>query len=45
MTHGDLGLDSAVCGFSPDDAQFPLLPLASSSSFPSLSSSSQLLGF
>ena len=23
MTHGDLGLDGAVCGFSPDDAWFP----------------------
>ena len=23
MTHGDLGLDGAVCGFSPDDAWLP----------------------
>ena len=23
MTHGDLGLEGAVCGFSPDDVQFP----------------------
>ena len=24
MTHGDLGLEGAVCGFSPDDAWLPL---------------------
>ena len=23
MTHGDLGLDGAVCGFLPDDAWLP----------------------
>ena len=23
MTHGDLGLDCAVCGFSPNDAWLP----------------------
>ena len=23
MTHGDLGLDGAVCGFSPDDVRLP----------------------
>ena len=23
MTHGDLGLDGGVCGFSPDDAGLP----------------------
>ena len=29
MTHGDLGLDGAVCGFSLDDAWFPLFAFGS----------------
>ena len=29
MTHGDLGLDGAVCGFSLDDAQLPLFAFGS----------------
>ena len=29
MTHGDLGLDGAVCGFSLDDARLPLFAVGS----------------
>ena len=29
MTHGDLGLDGAVCGFSLDDAWLPLFAIGS----------------
>ena len=28
MTHGDLGLDGAVCGFLPDDAWLPPFTIA-----------------
>ena len=29
MTHGDLGLDGAMCGFSLDDARLPLFAFGS----------------
>ena len=29
MTHGDLGLDGAVCGFSLDDVRLPLFAIGS----------------
>ena len=47
MTHGDLGLDGAVCGFSLDDAWLPLFAFGSlfSSLSSSSPSSSQLLDF